>query len=65
LVSVPLTVPPCVGVSIAPNGAVDVALATVIVFEPSTVECPWASSAIAVSLKTPLPRDGRKLVSIR
>ena len=36
-----------------------------IVLVPRSVLCPSASSAIACSVKVPLPRFGRKLVSIR
>src|SRR5262245_50308776 len=61
----PLTVPPCAGVSMAPNGAIAVLFVHTIVLLPSVVECPSASSAIAYSLNVPLPRLGRKLVSIK
>ncbi len=47
LTTLALTVPPWMGVSIAPNGAVAVPLLQVIVLVPSVVECPSASSAIA------------------
>jgi len=65
LVTLPLTVPPWIGVSIAPKGAVAFALSQTIVFVPSDVEFPSASSAIAWSRNVPLPRFGRKFVSIR
>jgi hypothetical protein len=40
-----------------------VLLVQVIVFVPSVVECPSASSAIAVSLNVPLPRLGKPTAS--
>src|SRR5712671_1097140 len=43
----PLTAPPCVGVSMAPNGVVDELFEQVIVFLPSVTEFPSRSSAIA------------------
>src|SRR6185436_6252 len=61
----PLTVPPCDGVSIAPNGCVAVAFVQVITFDPSSVERPSTSSAYAYNVNVTLPADGRKLVSSR
>ncbi len=61
----PLTVAPCAGRSIAPNGALDPALLHVIVLLPSAVEWPSASKAKVRRVNVPLPRPGRKLVSSR
>src|SRR5688500_7604315 len=65
LLTDPLTVSPCPGVSIAPNGVVATLLVHVLVREPSRVECPSTSSAYALNVNVPLPWFGRKLVSNR
>ena len=60
--TVPLTVSPWPGVSMAPNGAVaERVVAHVIVFVPSSVECPSASSAIAWSRERAVALVGQEV----